>query len=61
MSKFKVTYFNVLANRRHVLIDDITEELADKAVAHFGDKSNPFDFLPEVRKETDQPATSNAK
>lgn len=48
---FKVTFYNVLAGRRGVLIEDVTEEQADAVVARFSDESNKFEYLPEVRKE----------
>ncbi len=48
---FNVTFFSALANRRGTLIDNVTEEQADAIVARFSDKSNKFEYLPEVRKE----------
>lgn len=49
---FKVTFYNVLAGRRGILIDGVTEEQADAVVLRFSDKSNKFEYLPEVRKES---------
>ena len=51
MAKFNVTFWNELAGRRGILIDDVTEEQADAVVQRFSDKSNKSEYLPEVRKE----------
>jgi hypothetical protein len=48
---FNVTFYSSLAGRRGTLIENVTEEQADAVVARFSDKSNMFEYLPEVRKE----------
>ena len=49
--RFDVTFFNPLAGRRGILIDDVSESEADAVIAKFSDKKDKFHFLPEVRKE----------
>lgn len=49
----KVTFWNPLANRRGLLLDDVTQEQAEAIVARFGDKSDPNTYLPELAIEPD--------
>lgn len=56
MKKFNVTFFNPLSGRRGLLLDNVTEDQADSIVARFSDKSNKFEYLPEVRKEAAEKA-----
>lgn len=55
---FQVTYFNPITERRHVLIDEIDKATADAVVAKFGDQGDQYHRLPEVQKESMQPATA---
>lgn len=48
---WRVTYFNPVTDKRHVLIDDIDEATADAVVARFGDTAGPYFRLPDVAKE----------
>lgn len=48
---FNVTFYNALAGRRGMLIDNVTEAEADAVVARCSDKTAPEYYLQEVRKE----------
>jgi hypothetical protein len=48
---WKVTYLNILDGQRYTLIDDVDEATADRVVARFSDKGNPYTYLPETRIE----------
>lgn len=57
-AKWKVTFFNELAGRRGLLLDDLTDEEAQAVEAKFGDRDQPMFFLPEVRIEQDTQASA---
>jgi hypothetical protein len=48
---FNVTFYNELAGRRGMLIDNVTEAIADAVVARCSDKTAPQFYLQAVRKE----------
>lgn len=50
-SLFNVTFFNQLAGRRGMLIDNVTEDEADAVIARCTDKKSPQFYLEDVRKE----------
>lgn len=49
---FNVTFFNVLANRRGMLIDNVSEVEADAVISRTSDKKSPQFYLQDVRKES---------
>lgn len=51
--RFMVTFWNEMAGRRGVVLDDLSADEAEAVRAKFSDKRDRFTYLPEVRVEAD--------
>jgi hypothetical protein len=51
--KMQVTFWNQLAGRRGVLLDNLTQEEAKVVAAKFSNPADKFSYLPDVQIETE--------
>jgi hypothetical protein len=51
--RYKVTFFNELAGRRGLLVDDLDAHTAESVCARFSDKRDRNTYLPQVQVEAD--------
>lgn len=49
--RYVLTYLNQSLGKRCVLIDNVSRETADRLLAKFGDQSDPWNYLPELKAE----------
>jgi hypothetical protein len=50
----QVTYLNFMDNKRHVLVDQVTQEEAEAIVEKWGNKKDPNFYMPEIKIEEDE-------